>query len=100
MFNNEGDRNGRHNLPGEPMLDPVTGAFFVLGLVLAISRFRRPPEMLFVAVFLVGLAAAILSVDFEAPQAQRAIGAAVAVFFFAADIVFAIRWLLRLMYTI
>ncbi len=83
MFNDEGDRNGRHNLPGEPMLDPVTGAFFVLGLFLAISRFRRPPEMLFVVVFLIGLAAAILTVDFEAPQAQRAVGAAVAVFFFA-----------------
>jgi len=84
MFNFQGDRNGRHNLPGEPMLDPVTGALFVLGLALAISRFRRPAEMLFLVAFVVGLAGAILTVDFEAPQAQRAVGAMVAVFFFAA----------------
>ena len=84
MFNYEGDSNGRHNLPGEPMLDPVTGALFVLGLALALSRFRQPAEMLFVVVFLVGLAAAILTVDYEAPQAQRAVGAMVAVFFFTA----------------
>ena len=84
MFNYQGDRNGRHNLPGEPMLDPVTGALFVLGFALALSRFRRLAEMLFVVVFLVGLTAAILTVDFEAPQAQRAVGAMAAVFFFAA----------------
>jgi hypothetical protein len=84
MFNYQGDRNGRHNIPGEPMLDPVTGALFVLGLVLAISRFRRPAEMLFLITFVVGLAAAIFSVDFESPQAQRAVGAMAGVFFFAA----------------
>ena len=84
MFNYQGDRNGRHNLPGEPMLDPVTGALFILGFALALSRFRRPAEMLFLVAFLVGLAGAILTVDFEAPQAQRAVGAMAAVFFFAA----------------
>lgn len=84
MFNYQGDRNGRHNLPGEPMLDPLTGALFVLGFALALSRFRQPAEMLFVVVFVVGLTAAILTVDFEAPQAQRAVGAMAAVFFFAA----------------
>ncbi len=84
MFNYEGDHNGRHNLPGEPMLDPVTGALFVLGLVLAISRFRRPAEMIFLIVLIVGLAGAILTVDFEAPQAQRAVGAMAGVLFLAA----------------
>lgn len=83
MFNYQGDRNGRHNLPGEPMLDPVTGALFVLGLGLAITRFRRPVEMLFLVAFVVGLAGAVLTVDFEAPQAQRAVGAMASVFFFA-----------------
>ena len=29
MFHVEGDMNPRHNLPGAPMLDPVTGAFFI-----------------------------------------------------------------------
>lgn len=84
MFNYEGDRNGRHNIPGEPLLDPITGALFVLGVVLALSRIRRHAEFLFVAIFVVGLSVAILTVDFEAPQAQRAIGAVPAVFFFSA----------------
>jgi 4-amino-4-deoxy-L-arabinose transferase-like glycosyltransferase len=38
MFNFLGDRNGRHNLPGEPMLDPATGILAVLGLALALAR--------------------------------------------------------------
>src|SRR6185369_2108283 len=32
MFHLEGDWNGRHNLPGAPMLDPVTGFLFAAGL--------------------------------------------------------------------
>ena len=32
MFHVAGDANGRHNLPGAPMLDPITGAFFLLGV--------------------------------------------------------------------
>lgn len=84
MFNYEGDRNGRHNLPGEPMLDPVTGVLFVLGLGLALGRPRRLPNPLFLAVFIVGLSAGIFSLDFEAPQSNRAIGSMVAALYFAA----------------
>ena len=40
MFNQRGDGNGRHNLPGEPMLDAITGVLFVLGLGLALLRWR------------------------------------------------------------
>jgi 4-amino-4-deoxy-L-arabinose transferase-like glycosyltransferase len=40
MFHVEGDRNPRHNLPGQPMLDPITGAFFLLGLAWALWRWR------------------------------------------------------------
>ena len=42
MFNYRGDKNGRHNLPGEPMLDPISGAFMVLGLALSLWRIRQP----------------------------------------------------------
>jgi len=34
MFNVQGDRNGRHNLPNEPMLDPIVGALALLGTTL------------------------------------------------------------------
>ena len=42
MFNYRGDGNGRHNLPGRPMLDDVTGVLFVLGIALSLWRWRRP----------------------------------------------------------
>jgi hypothetical protein len=84
MFNYQGDRNGRHNLPGESMLDPVSGVLFVLGFGLALRRLKHPAEFAFLVIFLVGLSAGIFSVDFEAPQAQRSIPALPAVYFFAA----------------
>jgi len=84
MFNYRGDGNGRHNLPGEPMLDPVVGVLFVLGLGLALSHLRNPANFLFLLSFPVGLSAGILSVDFEAPQSLRAVVAMPAVLYFAA----------------
>jgi len=40
MFNVVGDRNPRHNLPGAPMLDPITGAFFLLGAAWSLWRWK------------------------------------------------------------
>lgn len=84
MFNYQGDRNGRHNLPGAPLLDPVTAVLFVLGFGLTLSRLRDPANLLFVVLFFTGLAGAILTLDFEAPQAQRAVLAMPAVLYFPA----------------
>jgi uncharacterized membrane protein len=84
MFNYHGDNNGRHNLPGEPMLDPVMGVFFVLGLGLAVSRFRNPINLLMLALFVVGLMGGILSLDFEAPQSTRAFNAIIPALYFVA----------------
>ncbi len=90
MFNFRGDHNGRHNLPGEPMLDPVSGVLFVLGLSLALRRLKHPVEFTFLAIFVTGLAAGIFSFDFEAPQAQRSAVAIPAVYFFISLAVHAI----------
>ena len=84
MFNQDGDRNGRHNLPGAPMLDPATGVLFVLGLGLVLARWSDPAGLLFLATFGAGLLGGILSLDFEAPQSVRSIVALPPVFFFAA----------------
>ncbi len=84
MFNFQGDKNGRHNLPGEPMLDPAMGLFAVLGLGLAISRTRYPANLFFVILFPVALIGGIFSVDFESPQSLRSIAVMPAVFYFAA----------------
>jgi len=74
MFNYRGDRNGRHNLPGAPMLDDAVGVLFVLGLSVSLARLRRPRYLLLVLWLGVMLTGGILSVTFEAPQSLRAIG--------------------------
>jgi streptogramin lyase/4-amino-4-deoxy-L-arabinose transferase-like glycosyltransferase len=91
MFNYWGDPNGRHNLPGEPMLDPYSGALLVLGLGLSLWQLLRPPWrapdrgrafllLLWLGIPLLG---GILSLDFEAPQSLRAIGSQPAAFLLA-----------------
>lgn len=84
MFHIMGDRNGRHNLPGAPMLDPITGILFGLGLVIAVRYWRRRENFFFVTAFLLGLLPAILTVTFEAPQSLRSIGVVPSVAYFAA----------------
>ena len=74
MFNYRGDPNGRHNLPGKPMLDFATSAFFVLGLGYSLYRGLQPKYLLLVAWLLVMLCGGIFSLEFEAPQSLRAIG--------------------------
>jgi hypothetical protein len=84
MFNVAGDRNGRHNLPGVPMLDPIMGILFVLGATYAIWRWRDLPNLLMLLVFIAMLQNGVLSLDFEAPQSLRAIGVIPALVYFAA----------------
>jgi 4-amino-4-deoxy-L-arabinose transferase-like glycosyltransferase/sugar lactone lactonase YvrE len=74
MFNYHGDPNGRHNLPSEPMLDPLSGVFFVLGLGYSLYRWRRPKCFLLIVWFGLMLLMGILSLEYEAPQAYRTIG--------------------------
>ena len=85
MFDVAGDRNPRHNLPGKPMLDPITGAFFLLGAAWSLWRWRdhrRGLVIIWVGITLLG---GILSRLGEAPQAYRTLAAAPAVALMAAD---------------
>ncbi|MCX7851875.1 MAG: PA14 domain-containing protein [Caldilineales bacterium] len=85
MFHVAGDRNGRHNLPGAPMLDPITGAFFVLGAGWAVWRWRdhrRVLSLLWIGLTLLG---GILSQLNEAPQAYRTLAVTPAIALLTAD---------------
>ncbi len=73
MFNYRGDNNGRHNLPGDPMLDPTTGAFFILGLAWCLTNLRDPVRVSLLLWLVICMLGGILSLDFEAPQAVRTI---------------------------
>ncbi len=84
MFNYRGDSNGRHNLPGRPMLDPIMGTLMVLGAGICLWRIRQPGYFLLLAWLLLMLAPGIFSLDFEAPQSLRAIGSMPAAYLLAA----------------
>ncbi len=83
MFNFQGDQNGRHNLPKEPMLDPISAGLMVLGLGICISRINKPRYFLLIMWWLLMLAPGIFSLDFESPQSLRAIGSLPAAFLLA-----------------
>ena len=75
MMNVRGDVNGRHNLPGAPMVDDVTAALFILGLgasIWSIRNWRRGSLALWLGLSLVPGA---LTLRIENPSAIRAIGA-------------------------
>ncbi len=84
MFHIHGDNNGRHNLPGEPELDPLMGVLFVFGLALALKNIRRAENGFFLLLLPIGLLGGILSLDFEAPQSLRTIAVLPAVAYFSA----------------
>lgn len=68
-----GDANPRHNLPGQPILDPILAVGFVAGVGWSIVRFRRSPAARVMLIWTMWMAVpAILTV--EAPNMQRMIG--------------------------
>ena len=83
MFNYKGDPNGRHNLPGAPMLDFASSVFFILGLACCLLRLRQPRYSMLVVWLAVMLCGGIFSLPFEAPQSLRAIGALPATYILA-----------------
>lgn len=79
MFHYVGDPNGRHNIPGWALLEPIVGTLFLLGVILALIRLWDSRGILALILLGVMLQAGIWSVPFEAPQALRSLGAIPAV---------------------
>jgi 4-amino-4-deoxy-L-arabinose transferase-like glycosyltransferase len=71
MFNYRGDANGRHNVPGSPMLDWLTAALFFSGLGVCLLRLWRWQYFFPVVWFGAALSGGVLSLVLEAPQAHR-----------------------------
>lgn len=85
FFHQTGDHQGKHNLPDEPMTDPITGLFFAIGLAYAIYRWRDQRYFLLIIWLVIGLAGSFLSSQHESPQSYRALTALPAVILMAAD---------------
>jgi hypothetical protein len=63
MFNRQGDPNPRHNLQDYRMLDDVSGALFILGLVYGIFHIKRRKYFYAVMGFFVMSLLCILTID-------------------------------------
>lgn len=72
-FHVAGDQNGRHHMPGAPLLDPVAGLLMALGLALALGGARRSPGL--AAALALGAVYLIPGVfSGSAPHAMRSLG--------------------------
>jgi len=85
MFHVTGDHNPRHNLPGAPMLDPITGGLFLLGLGYSLLRLKDHRRGLMLSWILFALLGGVLSLRGEAPQGYRTLGVVPAVAILAGD---------------
>jgi 4-amino-4-deoxy-L-arabinose transferase-like glycosyltransferase len=74
MFNVHGDANGRHHAPGQPLLDVVSGAGFVVGCGLLLWQWRNWRAGFLLVALSIGVLPSLLAV--EGPHAMRSIGAA------------------------
>ncbi|HEV7666497.1 MAG TPA: PA14 domain-containing protein [Chloroflexota bacterium] len=74
MFHVSGDMNGRHNLPGLPMVDPLSGLLLVVGLAVLLLRPFDWRSLLLFGWAAVSMAGGIFTFAFEAPQGMRTLG--------------------------
>lgn len=72
MWHIAGDPNGRHHAPGAPMLDPLIGTCFAIGVGLAVAGWRSKA---FVPLLWMALALIPGIFSTNAPHAMRSLGA-------------------------
>ncbi len=73
MFFVRGDRIWRHNVPWRPVFDPLLGAAFVVGVVVALRRARRDLACGFVVIWTAAMVLPTLLAE-DAPHFLRAAG--------------------------
>ena len=78
-----GETRRFYNLPGRAVMEPVTAVLAVVGLVICLRRWKRPPYLLLLLWWAIMLVPAFLAVD-RIPTAFRAMGVMPALYFFPA----------------
>jgi len=73
MFTNRGDFIPRHNVPLRPVFDPVLSAFFLLGAILCLMRFRQSTEHAFLLIWLTAMLLPTILAE-DAPHFLRGVG--------------------------
>jgi 4-amino-4-deoxy-L-arabinose transferase-like glycosyltransferase len=89
MFNIAGDPIARYNLPDHPVFDVITGLLFLLGLLIALRKWREPRNLFALIWLPIGLLPSMLSDS--APSFLRASSSLPVAFLFPA---LALDWLL------
>ena len=79
MFTYEGDPNPRHNLPDEPMLDFMSGILLLLGVGIALARWRNVALASLPLWLLIMVLPGVITLPWEAPQSLRSIAVTPAV---------------------
>ncbi len=83
-FGFHGDPNLRHNLSGQPLLNPWESFFFWLGVAVAIWRWQRPAYRLLLLWLVLLVLPATLAVENTPPNTVRIIGAFPAIYLLVA----------------
>lgn len=85
MFNFRGSTWPHKNLPGAPLLDMVTGIFFIIGIVQALLNFKKPIYFLLLINLLTMLGINVFSESVYPPAGDpiRSSGTIISVFIFA-----------------
>lgn len=96
MFIIKGDPNGRHNYPDKPLLNPILGILFFLGLIKTIIDFKKFPNSIFLLYFAVGLLPPLLTYPWENPNSLRAITVIPSVIYFISQGIFLITHIKKL----
>jgi len=73
MFNYQGDPRPRHNLPDNPMVDPITGIFLVLGFGYALLNWRKAENSMLITWLAVGMLPGVFSLADSNPHSLRTI---------------------------
>jgi 4-amino-4-deoxy-L-arabinose transferase-like glycosyltransferase len=89
MFNVAGDPIARYNLPGRPVFDVITGILFLLGILIALRRWRELRNLFALLWLPIGLLPSMLSDS--APSFLRASASLPVAFLFPA---LALDWLM------
>jgi len=74
--------NGRHNYPGKPMLNPIIGMLFGIGIIMSLKNWKKFSHQLFLLYFALGILPPLLTYPWENPNALRAVTVLPAVAFF------------------
>jgi hypothetical protein len=87
----QGDDFLAYTIPGRPIFDPLTGALFLVGLGLCLSRWREPACAFSLIWFLIGISPSL--VTGAAASTTRSVAALPVVFLFpAVAVVAGVRW--------